>query len=210
MEANNYFDDVAENWDRLRTNFFSEQVREKAIGLASLKTGQRVADIGAGSGFITEGLLEKGAHVTVVEPSLQMLKVIQYKFDKTYGEYLNYVQGDIENVVLPEDHFDFVFANMVLHHTVNPIQAIKIMTKIVKPGGKVIITDLDKHDYTFLKEEHHDRWLGFERQDIKDWYEAASLENVTIACLGEKCSAPSSCGSEYANITMFIASGEKK
>ena len=54
QDSKNYFDDVAPRWDAMRRGFFSESIREKAFSLAGVQPGELAADIGAGSGFITE------------------------------------------------------------------------------------------------------------------------------------------------------------
>jgi hypothetical protein len=84
-----------------------------------------------------------------------------------------------------------------------------IAARILKPGGKLVITDLDEHDFVFLKEEHHDRWMGFQRDDVKQWFLDAGLKNASIDCAGGNCCADSSCGCESASISIFIAYGEK-
>ena len=48
---------------------------------------------------------------------------------------------------------DYVFANMYLHHVDLPQVAIEEMARVLKPGGKVIITDMDEHDFDFLRKE---------------------------------------------------------
>ena len=83
------------------------------------------------------------------------------------------------------------------------------MARTLKPGGKLVITDLDSHDFEFLREEHHDRWMGFEREDVKRWFEEANLTNVAIDSAGEDCCAESSCGDESATVSIFVASGVK-
>jgi len=51
--------------------------------------------------------------------------------------------------------------------------------------------------------------MGFNREDIRQWFGEAGLKNVIVDCAGENCCAQSSCGSEYASISIFVASGEK-
>ncbi len=99
--------------------------------------------------------------------------------------------------------------NMYLHHVDDPVIAIQEMTRILKAGGRLVITDLDKHQFDFLRIEHHDRWMGFKRDDVRDWLEAAGLVNVQVDCVGENCSATSNNGNEAALVTIFVASGEK-
>ncbi len=58
MSSKNYFNKVAQNWDTMRLDFFSESLREKAIKIAGVGEGQKAADFGAGTGFMTEILFE--------------------------------------------------------------------------------------------------------------------------------------------------------
>jgi precorrin-6B methylase 2 len=60
MEPRSYFDEVAPQWDRLRESFFSEAVRVKALSVANVNPDGIAADIGCGTGFITEGLVQRG------------------------------------------------------------------------------------------------------------------------------------------------------
>jgi hypothetical protein len=83
------------------------------------------------------------------------------------------------------------------------------MARILRPSGKLVITDLDEHQLEFLQVEHHDRWMGFKRDHIKRWLIAAGSENVFVDCVGENCCAESDCGNERASVGIFVASGEK-
>jgi len=81
--------------------------------------------------------------------------------------------GDAQILPLPDASVDYAFANMFLHHVEHPGKASREMACIQKPGGKLIITDLDEHCFVFLTTEHHDRWMGFNRDDIRQWCLAA-------------------------------------
>jgi len=206
MNGKEYFDRVAGQWDELRASFFSEAVREKAFAVAKVQPGKLAADIGAGTGFITEGLIQKGLKVIAVDPSPAMLAQLRKKFaDRAVDCRL----GEAESLPIPDGAVDYVFANMCLHHVEVPAKAIQEMTRILKPGGKLVITDLDEHPFEFLREEHHDRWLGFKREEVERWFIEAGLRRVRVDCVGERCCARSASGDEYASISIFVASGEK-
>lgn len=207
MNSKSYFDSIASQWDKMRQSFFSEAVREKAYAVADLKRGRTAADIGAGTGFITEGLVGEGLRVIAVDQSDTMLAEMRRKFAGM--DSVEYRVGAAENLPIADQAVDYVFANMYLHHVESPPSAIKEMVRILNPGGRVVLTDLDEHHFEFLKREHHDRWMGFKREDVERWLREAGLQNVGTDCVGERCCAQSSSADESASISIFVAFGDK-
>jgi len=207
MSSREYFDRVAQEWDQMRQDFFPDGVREAALAAAAVDPGKVAADIGAGSGFITEGLLEKGLRVIAVDQSAAMLESAREKFQAI--EAIDFRVGDSDALPIADAEVDYVFANMFLHHVESPPKAVKEMVRILKPAGRIVITDLDEHEFEFLRTEQHDRWMGFRRLDIEEWFAQAGLRNVKVDCVGENCCAKSSCGCDSARISIFVASGQK-
>ena len=207
MNSKKYFDKVSSQWDAMRKSFFSESVREKAFSVAGIQAGKIAADIGAGTGFMTEGLIRERLHVIAVDQSNAMLDEMRKRFSEVDG--IEYRLGESEKLPIPDGCVDYAFANMYLHHVECPLKAIKEMTRILKPGGKLVITDMDTHTFEFLKREHHDRWMGFDRIDVKQWIEEAGLKNVAVDCAEESCCAQSETENETAHVNVFVASGER-
>ena len=207
MGSKNYFDNVATQWDNMRKDFFSESIREKAFSVAGIEKGKVCADIGAGTGFVTEGLIKSGLKVIAVDQSDEMLNQMKQKFSDC--DLIDYRKGVAESLPIEDNSVDFVFANMYLHHVEDPAIAIKEMARILKPGGKIAITDLDEHNFEFLKTEHFDRWMGFKREDVQTWLLLAGLKNVSVECAGGDCCTTSECGCGDASISIFVATGEK-
>jgi len=207
MSSKQYFEQVANQWDQMRQNFFSEKVREMAYVAANVQAGKLAADIGAGTGFIVEGLVQKGLRVIAIDQSEAMIEEMKRKYKAL--DVVDCRIGESENLPIENGTVDYVFSNMYLHHVESPPRAIEEIVRVLKKGGKIVITDLDEHEYEFLRTEQHDRWMGFKREDIKRWFIEAGLSNVKIDCVGENCCADSSCGSEIARISIFVASGEK-
>ena len=207
MSSKQFFDEVAGEWDEMRERFFSENVREKAFAVADVRPGKLAADVGAGTGFLTEGLARRGLRVIAVDQSEEMLAAMRKKFAALKG--VEYRRGESESLPVEDESVDYVFANMYLHHVESPPAAIREMARILRPGGRLTITDADEHDFEFLREEHHDRWLGFKREDVSRWFADAGLKNVTVGSTDELCTVDSACSTERARITIFVASGEK-
>lgn len=108
--SKDYFDAVASNWDNMRNDFFSDDVRLVAYKAANVEEGKIAADIGAGTGFITEGLIEKNVKVIAVDQSEEMLNLLKDKF--SYYTDLECIQGIGERIPIEHNSVDYVFANM--------------------------------------------------------------------------------------------------
>ena len=111
MSSKDYFERVADRWDEMRSGFFSEKVRESAYKAAGIQSGKRAADIGAGTGFVTEGLIRQGLEVIAIDQSEAILAELEGKYST-----LDCRQGEAEDLPLKDDAVDYVFANMYLHH----------------------------------------------------------------------------------------------
>jgi C_GCAxxG_C_C family probable redox protein len=214
MSSKDYFAQVAGDWDQMRAGFYSEAVREAALRLAGVRPGQAAsqtaADLGAGTGFVTEALLAAGLSVAAVDQSPDMLARLMARFGAS-GRVIT-LTGAAEALPLPDASVDFVLANMYLHHVDDPGRAIAEMARVVRPGGRVVLTDLDSHSHEFLLREHHDRWPGFARPDVAAWLTAAGLQNAQVDCAGaegtgsgEVCCADSCDGTDSARVSIFAA-----
>lgn len=208
MSSKKFFDQVAGDWDAMRTNFYSERVREKAFEVAGVRPGQLAADVGAGTGFITEGLIRMNVRVIAIDQSEEMLAAMKSKFLGS-GE-IDYYRGEASRLPLPDEQVEYVFANMYLHHVESPAGAIAEMARLLRPKGKLTITDVFEHEFEFLKREHHDRWLGFRKEDLEEWLMLAGLKNVSVNSINEECRVRSNDGTEQAVMDIFVAAGEKQ
>ena len=90
--------------------------------------GKIAVDIGAGTGFITEGLLKENLNVIAVDQAENMVRTLNDR----YGKNSNFTcyQGNSENLPLEDNSCDYAFANMYLHHVENPLIAIKEIYRI--------------------------------------------------------------------------------
>ena len=77
-----------------------------------------------------------------------------------------------------------------------------VLMKMYKVGDEVATVD------TALAEEHHDRWMGFEREDVRKWLSEAGFSNVRVSDLDERCCTTPDCG-RSVTVGIFVASASK-
>ena len=207
IEVKKYFDEVASRWDSMSKEFYSVSVREKILSMVSADPGTMVADLGAGTGFISEGLVDGPASIIAVDQSAEMLKQMKRKFPDAGN--IDYRTGNANHLPVRDNIVDYGLANMYLHHVDNPLKAIREIYRIMKRGGRMILTDLNSHPFEYLKTEHHDLWLGFEHQEIRSWLKEAGFMNIDVHSIEEYCCATSYKPENDAKISVFLATGEK-
>ncbi len=209
-----YFQQVSGQWDSIRAGYFSESVRQAAIRKAYLRPEMVVADVGAGTGFMSTGLAPLVRKVYLLDGSADMLAVAQQNL-KEYDNLI-FQQADGSSLPLPDQSLDAVFANMYLHHIPEPLEAIQEMVRLLRPGGRLVITDMDSHPYEWMKVEMADVWQGFERDQLRLWFQEAGLVNVIVDCTGESCCAESQDTTisdperREAKISVFVATGTRR
>jgi arsenite methyltransferase len=206
-DAQTYFSNVAGQWDEIREGYFTEHMRDSAIAKAKLPANAVVADIGTGTGFVAGGLAPHVAKVYGFDANPDMLEVARQNLGAFPNLELRVAPGD--QIPLPDNSLDGVFANMYLHHAPEPEKAIQEMVRLLEPGGVLCITDLDTHDHEWQREQMADLWLGFERDDIRKWFANAGLHEINVDCAEGTCNA---CGPDGKTdpLSIFVSIGRKK
>ncbi len=130
--------------------------------LAELRPGQSLLDIGSGPGTITAGLarLVAPGRVVALETSAEILALTRAGIAAAEGPEVEGVVGDVHALDLPDDSFDVVHAHQVLQHVADPVQALREMVRVCRPGGVVAVRDGDYGAFTwFPASPGLDRWL---------------------------------------------------
>ena len=174
--AKEYFEQVAPQWDRIRSLYVSETAVEAAIERAAGPGPfERVVDLGTGSGRMLT-LLGKRAKMSVgLDLSQQMLNIARRNVAQAGLEKVELRHGDIFATRLPAQSADLVIVHQVLHYLTDPASAVAEAARLVAPGGRLLIVDFAPHELEGLRAEHQHRRLGFSDQEIGRWLDEAGL-----------------------------------
>ncbi len=119
---------------------------DRTIGLA----GKRVLDVGCGGGLLSEGMATRGATVTGIDLSEKPLGVAKLHLLET-GQKVDYRKIAVEELAeeMP-GAFDAVTCLEMLEHVPNPASVVSACARLVKPGGQVFFSTLNRNPKAYL------------------------------------------------------------
>jgi len=118
-------------------------------GLAQLR-GKSVLDVGCGGGILTEAMARLGAHVTGIDLSEKPLKVAQLHLLES-GLAIQYeLVSSEEKANRSPGAFDIVTCMELLEHVPDPSSTIAACAKLVKPGGRVFFSTINRNPKSYL------------------------------------------------------------
>jgi ubiquinone/menaquinone biosynthesis C-methylase UbiE len=179
-----FFERVATDWDTMRLAYYDERVIEKMADVTSIGKGSVIADVGTGTGFVAAGLAPRVKRVIGIDNASAMLRVARENLDSLSVSNAELLVGDLAGLPLADNSVDAAFANMFLHHAVDPAAMLKEMARIVRPGGTIVITDEVEHPYECMREEHADVWLGFTPEQVEGYFSEVGLADYGYVSLG--------------------------
>ncbi len=112
--------------------------------------GKRVIDVGCGGGILSEALAAKGADVTGIDLSDRALSVARLHLHES-GHKVNYRKISAEEMAAEQPaSFDLVCCMEMLEHVPDPASTVRACAQMVKPGGQVVFSTLNRNPKSYL------------------------------------------------------------
>ena len=160
--------------------------REPLLGLIdslNLPANQLAIEVGPGEGGFLPDLASRFQRVLALDNAPAMLERAQQQCAEAGLENVECLLADaLQPLELPAA--DCLVCNMVLHHMPAPGEALKRFADLLKPGASLVLTELCRHDQSWVQDTCGDLWLGFEQDDLARWAMDAGLQPGVSLYLG--------------------------
>ncbi|MET8856481.1 class I SAM-dependent methyltransferase [Streptomyces sp. NPDC004579] len=179
----------------LRSHTWRTAANSAAYLLDSLKPHMKILDIGCGPGTITADLAERvpDGHVTGVDHAPGILDQARRTAAERGLENVEFAVADVHALEYPDDTFCVVHAHQVLQHVGDPVQALREMHRVTRPGGIIAVRDADYSAMTWYPavpgiDDWQDLYLRVARANggepdagrrLTSWARAAGIRDVT-------------------------------
>lgn len=183
-QAAAYFEENAREWGQLRRLHLPESdIESRIVELAGEDNIDLLIDLGTGTGRMLELFAEKYKAGVGYDLSREMLAIARANLEKAAINHAQVRHGDLFSLPAEAETADVVLLHHVLHFLAEPGAAVREAARLLKPGGRLIISDFAPHDLEFLRDEHAHRRLGFSDEEVSEWCAASNLDLVKTETL---------------------------
>lgn len=167
---------------------YAERFREQQELIASysvygpqvaqlLKPGAAALEVGPGEGEFLAELSGRFQRVTALDLSPAMLERARQFAGESGFDNIEFLCGDTRKAAARPASADSIVVNMVLHHTPEPAQIFQDLQRALKPGGQLLVAELQDHQQDWARDACGDLWLGFAPEQLQQWAQDAGLQS---------------------------------
>ncbi len=172
IDSKAFFGRIVGEWDALRSTLFGDRFLLPA--LTSLWACEAVvADLGCGTGALTEALAPACRALIAVDREQAMLDAAARRLDALDNVELRL--GDLLDLPILDRELDVAVCALVLHHIEDPRRALAEIARALKPGGRALIVDMQEHDREVYRRTMGHHHLGFSRDTLDRVARSAGL-----------------------------------
>jgi ArsR family transcriptional regulator len=175
-----FFSSSAGQWDRLRDELFGDRFHLAALAGFADRRGV-VGDLGCGGGQVSAALAPFVARVIAVDAAAAMLQAAKRRLHGADNVELR--RGELEALPIDDRRLDAATVMLVLHHVPEPERALAEAARVLKPGGRVLVVDMQPHDRESYRQQMGHVWLGFSDDHLRRLFNETGFEEINIVAL---------------------------
>jgi ArsR family transcriptional regulator len=92
-------------------------------------------------------------------------------------------RGELESLPIDAARLDAAMLMVVLHHVPEPEKVLAEVSRVLKPGGRVLIVDMLPHDREYYRQQMGHVWLGFSEEYVQRLLEGSGMREVRVVPL---------------------------
>ena len=175
-----FFSSRAGQWDRVRAELYG--TRGDLTPLAALlDPASVVGDLGCGSGQTSATLAPFVERVIAIDESSAMLAAARERVGHHANVELR--SGRLEDLPVEEGTLDMAVLSLVLHFVVDPAAVFAEAARVLRPGGCLLIVDMEPHEREDYRTTMGHLWLGFSADQLDTWLTDAGFAAPRIVPL---------------------------
>jgi len=176
-KSQEFFATAAGGWDCLRGDLFGDRFHLWAL-MGLLDPTLVVGDLGCGTGQVSETIAPHVGRVIAVDSSNDMLDAARKRLADLPN--VDVRLGDMEALPLDAEQLDAAMLFLVLHYASDPARALVEVARVIRPGGRLLLVDMQPHDRVEYQQQMGHVWLGFSEKQIARYLAAAGFDDVRV------------------------------
>jgi len=145
----------------------SQQNLKFVIEMVGITHNDKVLDVATGTGFMAIAIADTGAQVIATDFTLAMLKKASESLTGQSNTALALADADL--LPFASDSFDVVTCRVSVHHFANPQLAIREMSRVCKPDGRVMIMDVISSEDRVKSDLHNKMGKLRDLSEVRQW-----------------------------------------
>ncbi len=176
-KSEEFFATAASGWDRLREDLFGDSFYLWAV-LALIDSSLTVGDLGCGTGQLSATIAPYVGRIIAVDASGDMLDAARMRLADASN--VDVRQGQLEALPIRDEELDAAMLSLVLHYSPDPSRALAEAWRALRPGGRMLVVDMQPHERTEYQQQMGHVWLGFSEKQISKLLTAAGFTGVRV------------------------------
>lgn len=171
-----FFARAGSSWDDLRLELFGSAGGHALLGL--LDDNAIIGDLGCGAGHVTALVAPWVGTVIGVDASHEMLDQARERTAALGNVILR--PGELESLPVATAELDAAVLSLVLHYAAEPARVLAEAKRAVKPGGRLLLLDLQPHARQEYRQQMGHVWLGFAEDQVRNWLGEAGFDRIRV------------------------------